>query len=231
MKFSLETLMVCLFIIILTSSVYAIRLNEVESNPLGQDSGSEWVELYSEENFILDGYYLENGDGEIYNLSNSFSGFLVISFPSLWLDNSNETIYLKHNSEVVDMVGPFNDNKNNDQSYNFCKGEWIFLSSTKNEKNSCEDNLKNDTSENKVKKNNTKPLEKESSKNSSKIELLVLEEKNQSIKSNKKITLSSNVKDDFNGEFTKSYKTRLGVIYFFIGFCVLLVVLISLKKL
>ena len=48
-----------------------------------------------------------------------------------------------------------------------------------------------------------------------------------------KITLASSSKkqSEESVELTKSYKTRIGVIYFFVGLCVLIVVLMALRKL
>src|SRR3989344_3390746 len=68
-RFSFVMLLAFLFIMILTGEVSAIRLNEIEANPEGTDSGNEWVELYSQDSVNLEGYFLENGDGGIYNLS------------------------------------------------------------------------------------------------------------------------------------------------------------------
>jgi hypothetical protein len=43
--------------------------------------------------------------------------------------------------------------------------------------------------------------------------------------------ISLGKKQEIKEEVTKTYKTRQGVIYFFLGFCILLVVLIALKRL
>ncbi len=226
MKFLFAILMVSLFIIVLTDEVNALKINEIESNPQGDDSGNEWVELYSEDSVSLENHYLENGDGEIYNLSGSFSGYFIITFSKLWLDNTNETVYLKDNIQVIDEVGPFNDNKNNPQTYSYCNGEWKFDIGTKNQENSCD----------------SPQIINQNSNQEEEIEIEELEEKvedknksifmPQEIKSQKqkpiKISLS---KEEPIQEITKTYKTRIGVIYFFIGFCVFIVVLIALKKL
>jgi hypothetical protein len=48
--------------------------------------------------------------------------------------------------------------------------------------------------------------------------------------SNKKIKLSYQ-NSEFNEEITPAYKSRVGIIYLFVGLCVLLVVLMALRKL
>lgn len=211
----------------LMGEVYALRLNEIESNPEGKDQGAEWVELYSEDHVSLDGYYLENGDGGKFNLSDSFSGFFVVTFSGLWLDNSNETVYLKKDGEIIDETSFFSDNKV-EKTYSFCKDVWAFIEPTKNGENPCggqEENKENEQipdSTNNEDKNTELKINEEITKNL----------QNLSYNPPKKITLGSDTgyeTEDF--EVTKTYKTRLGVIYFFIGFSILLVVLIALKKL
>ena len=58
--------------------VSAIKINEVELNPEGSDSGSEWVEIYSEETINLESYTLTNNDGGIYELSGDYSDYFII---------------------------------------------------------------------------------------------------------------------------------------------------------
>src|SRR3989344_4265292 len=192
MRYSLGMLVVFLFIMILTSNVYALRLNEIESNPEGKDQGAEWVELYSEDHVSLDGYYLENGDGEI-----------------------------------IDETSSFSDNKV-EKTYGFCKDSWEFIESTKNEENPCggqEENMENEEipkSINNEDKNSELKINEEITENLQNI----------SYNPPKKISLGSNIDQEIEDfEVTKTYKTRLGVIYFFVGFSILLVVLIALKKL
>ena len=227
MRYSLGMLVVFLFIMILTSNVYALRLNEIESNPEGKDQGAEWVELYSEDHVSLDGYYLENGDGGKFNLSGSFSGFFIVTFPGLWLDNSNETIYLKKDGEIIDETSSFSDNKV-EKTYGFCKDSWEFIESTKNEENPC-----GGQEENKENEEIPKSINNEDKNSELKINEEITENlQNISYNPPKKISLGSNIDQEIEDfEITKTYKTRLGVIYFFVGFSILLVVLIALKKL
>lgn len=212
-----------------TEIVSALTITEVESNPAGKDSGNEWIELYSEEQISLDNYFLENGDGGIFTLNGSINGYLVIIFSGLWLDNSNETVFLKRNNEIISIVPIFADAKNNDLTFRVCEEEWEMKDSTKGEENDCENlvelndvpiekNIENEFVEEKI-------IDKQENNNSKLIKLVDSKE----IKS-EKIVLGKSSKVN-NSEMTKSYKTRIGVIYFFIGICVLLVVLMALRKL
>src|SRR3989344_1950739 len=228
MRFSFAILMVFLFIIILNNSS-ALRLNEVESNPEGQDAGFEWVELYSQEIVSLEEYYLENGDGGVYNLSGSFSGFFVVLFSKQFLDNSNETVYLKNNGQTVDTVGPFRDNKK-ERTYNFCEDIWIFATSTNNEANSCPGSSQSPTPN----QNEETPPEEQravnAEENQANLSIQILKQEQPKIE---KIILGNPVTSEksFEGEITKTYRTRIGVVYFFMALCVLLVILIALRKL
>ncbi|MEK6915824.1 MAG: hypothetical protein AABW89_04765 [Nanoarchaeota archaeon] len=227
MRYSFAITLVFLLITTLTVNVSAIRLNEIESNPEGDDAGFEWVELYSEDFISLEGYVLDHdGRGGVINLSGSFQGFFIIDFSSQWLRNSNETVYLKFNGEIIDSTNSFSDNKV-EKTHSFCDGEWRFTEPTKNEENSCGNshgniNNSNKRDSKKEEKNRELPkIENLSSETAKKEPLNV---------PLKKISLNSQ-SDNEEIEITRTYKTRIGVIYFFIGFCVLLVVLIATRKL
>ena len=222
--------MVFLLIIILTDNVSSLRINELESNPEGEDSGNEWVELYSEEEVSLDGYILDHdGRGAQINLSGTFSGFFVFTFQNQWLRNTNETVYLKNMEQIIQTVGPFSDNKV-EKTYNFCDDQWKFDIETKNNQNSCDNPVSNPVINN---NQNQVEVQEESEEANSNVSDRVIpstilnyeEDDSQKIE---KISLKK--KGEFQ-EVTRTYKTRMNVIYFFIGFCVLLVILISLRKL
>ena len=235
----------CLFFMILINSdfVFALRINEIESNPAGTDSGAEWVELYSEESVNLEGYTLGNGDGGIYNLSGIFTGYLTIIFPGAWLDNSNESVFIKQGSSVVDQAGPFNDTKNNGKTWSFCDS-WRFVDGTRNSANNCDgsqqpaQNTQNNSGENSnpgltFLNNDDTDTESDSLSSSQLPALNTTRPSNaeNNIVKPKKITLNAPSIEDEKTIVIKTYRTRMYVIYSFIGFCVLLVVLIALRKL
>lgn len=225
------TLMVFLLTISLTDNVSSLRVNELESNPEGEDSGFEWIELYSDEEVSLDGYILDHeGRGASINLTGTFSGFFVLTFQTQWLRNTNETVYLKNGEQIIQTIGPFSDNKI-EKTYNFCNDEWKFDTGTKNEQNSCSNsgssvqtNTNNNQNEIEVQEKN----KDESVVKDTKISPIPLVTEKEEEKKIEKISLGK--KSEIQ-EVTRTYKTRIGVIYFFIGFCVFLVILIALRKL
>lgn len=231
MRFLLGTLMVFLLTIILTDKVSAIRINELEANPEGEDPGFEWIELYSEENINLEGYFLDHeGTGAPINLTSRFSGFFVINLEKRWLRNNNETVYLKLNNDIIQTVGPFSDNKVN-KTYSFCDGEWKFISSSKNAANSCTIQTPTNTNNNQnVEEEEIVEIEEDTENENTEItnNSFVAQSAQLVETKNSKISL---IKEDKNYEVTRTYKTRVGVIYFFIGFCVLITILIALRKL
>jgi len=137
MRYSLALLA----IFILTASVSAIRINEVETNPAGTDAGNEWIELYNNDEILLDGYEIINGDGKNISLNGSFEGYFVYTFAKQWLDNSNESIFLYKDSELIDKITQLDDSKNNDLTYQICDSSWMFLNSTKGEENICPEGI------------------------------------------------------------------------------------------
>ncbi len=137
------------FIIFLTnfiiqfSLISAIRINELESNPTGTDTGNEWLELFSEQDTILAGWTIKNNDNDEINLSEfsvSFSGYFILNLKGQWLDNTNEKIIILYNNTVKEETILFSDSKNDDKTWQYCNGNWQFLSSTKNQENSCQSN-------------------------------------------------------------------------------------------
>lgn len=225
----------------LLTNVSALKITEIESNPEGDDSGFEWIELYSESNVNLEGYILDHdGRGSAINLSGSFDGYYILELQTQWLRNSNETVYLKNGENIVETVGPFTDNKK-DKTYSLCDGEWIFSTETKEEENSCRQKPNTQTNTN----NNNNPNvneeieeeeeSKEKSKKNSTIPIIQNLKINNTIEEDepapkKKILLNQKSEDE-KVEYTKTYRTREIVIYFFIGFSALLVILIAFRKL
>ncbi len=230
----------CLFFTILISGeVFALRINEFESNPAGKDAGFEWIELYSENLVDLEGYFLQNGDGGTYNLSGTFSGYLTIIFPGAWLDNSNESVILKRGVEIIDQTISFNDATNNGKTWTFCS-EWKFVSGTQNAVNFCDGGTQIFAQENETEEDNglsyltNKDLDNSQNaltNSSNNLQKVIINTANVADIKPKKITLNNIEKNEAKTIVTKTYKTRVGVIYAFLGICVLLVVLMALRKL
>jgi len=127
-----------LFVLIFINNIYAeVRINEVELNPKGPDSGEEWIELYSDEEVNLSGWAINN-DGQNISLNQSFQGCLVIEFEKQWLDNSDEKITLI-NSEGNEICETdiLEDSSNDDKTWCYCD-KWVFVDSSKEEENNCD---------------------------------------------------------------------------------------------
>jgi len=128
------SLFLLIFILPFSSAIF---INELELNPTGSDSGYEYVELYSDTQFDLSGYYLENNDNQTYNLNGSFSGIYVVQFTSQWLDNSDEKVALKKANQTMDETSVLEDSKNDVLSWSKCSSKWEFIDSTKGSSNLC----------------------------------------------------------------------------------------------
>lgn len=230
-----------LIMIIITNSyfVFGLNINEMEQNPAGQDSGNEWVELYSETEINLEGYYLQ-ADDKIYNLSASFSGFLVVVFEGQFLDNKDEAVFLKNSQGLIDQTPFLNDSENNEKTWQKCNNTWIFKNATKNADNNCnvQQNLENAGNNN---PQNSGEEEINNSNNNSESALqqnnnvnnanLVLT--NNFVQQSRKIVLNK-ISDDKGNEdnfISKQEKVRRGVLYSFIVFLVILVILLGLRRL
>ena len=217
-----------------TSFVSAIRINEFEANPSGSDSGNEWVELYSEDEIDLEGYYLQ-ADNETLDLNGVFSGYLVISFESQFIDNVNEIVYLKRGEDIIDETEMFDDNKNNGKTWNFCGEEWEFLEDSKGEINSCSEDSEDDESEEDSDEDGEEQEENDEETSQEENEEQENEEQEKEevqSKTTGKIVLNSREKDIANKEFVSSEKkVRIGVVYGFLILCVFLIILLSLRRL
>ncbi|MFA5953845.1 MAG: hypothetical protein WC812_04595 [Candidatus Pacearchaeota archaeon] len=122
----------------------SIRINEVESNPIGTDAGNEWIELYNNQEINLTGYRIINNDWTGENdtknqilLDGNFSGYFIYTFRIGWLDNFDEKVFLYYNNELIYETPLFDDSENDERTWNFCDGEWLFLNSSKNSENNC----------------------------------------------------------------------------------------------
>ncbi len=131
-------------LIVLINSIYAIKINEVELNPQGEDSGNEWIEFYHHGDFNLDGCKLRNNDGDEIKLSGSFSKYYVHIFEKQWLDNSDEKIFLYQDNDLIDETDLLKDGKNSDLTWQLCNKDWEFSESTKGKKNDCTEEEKED---------------------------------------------------------------------------------------
>ena len=117
--------------------ISAIRINEIETNPPGSDSGNEWVELYSENQINLSGWKIMNNDNGSLELNQTINGYLVINLSGQWLDNSDEKIFLYNQNSLIDSSILLSDSANDNKTWQYCNGNWNFTIQTKNSQNNC----------------------------------------------------------------------------------------------
>lgn len=216
----------------------ALIITEVEPNPAGDDKGNEWVELYSEGEINLGGYKLVSNKGKVFNLSGTFTGYYVITFPSLWLVNANESVSLKIGNEIVYQTPILKDDKNDERAWNLCGSEWKFIESSRGEVNVCEGNpgSSNQQTNNQQAtgngQNNASNAQNSASENNVREEFIPLSGRNETVQNSnarQKIVLNNPVEEE-ETFVSKKEKVRLGVVYAFAGLCVLIIVLLSTRK-
>jgi len=120
-------------------------INEVELNPVGNDTANEWVELYNPTTAAIDltGWAIKNRPAEnqvtvaISPATISPNGYHNVSYPMQWLDNNNETLVLLDSSQQeVDRTPWLNDTMYGDlegyswQRYPDGCDHWAFAPST-----------------------------------------------------------------------------------------------------
>ncbi len=202
---------------LMISNVSSLRINEVELNPAGSDTGNEWIELYSLEEIDLEGYKFVNGDGGEVVLSGEFDGYFIYVFEKQWLDNSEEISLYKEN-ELIDKTGTLNDAKNNDETWQYCKS-WQFLIQSRGKRNSCEE-------EEEIKEKLDK--ETENIKNNENVtENLSYDYKNIN---ELKVFDTINLGKALNNEESKEVTKKNIAIYGLIGFLIVIILLFFLKK-
>jgi beta-lactamase superfamily II metal-dependent hydrolase len=119
-----------------------ILINEVELNPVGNDSGAEKVELYNPSSSAIDvsGWTvsspIDRADIVVINEATTVppKGYLIVGIDSQWLDNIGEVIELKnHSGMLIDSVGPFSDEDNDNATWQRSpdgEDNWVFSSNT-----------------------------------------------------------------------------------------------------
>jgi len=203
-----------LILIILLANVSALRINEVESNPSGADSGSEWIELYDREDVDLNGYKLVNNDGDEIEMSGSFSKYYVYNLEKQWLDNTDEKVFLYNGGELVDETDLIDDGENDDKTWQLCGKDWKFYEDTKDGKNDCK---KEDEDETEIELANG-IIEENSVEKETKTAPLEMQ------------IISLSAKDIKSENDKKSLDKSDLALYGFGGFCILLVVLFVIRK-
>lgn len=237
-----------------TSLSSALEITEVEQNPSGADKNNEWVELYSNDKIDLDGYYLMNKAEKRFNLTGEFTGYIAITITTIssgWITNTGDTISLWRDGEKIDETNLLKDEDDKkDLSESKCSGEWVLLTPTKGEENACDDDEETDseddtnsndeetsendkTSDNSEEESNSDEDVDDTEDEDVEIQAIDLSNNDRAVKSvstiKSKIVLNSEeVKENV---VSREGNVQNYVIYGFTGFCILLIILLALKKL
>jgi len=121
-----------------------VRINEVELNPLGEDSGNEWVELYSDVEINLTGWTLEDSEENVLELNETFNGYYIID-NYIFLEDG--VFFLYNDSGLIDEIDIMNDSVNDSKTWQYCEDNWTFVEMTKGSVNSCDEENINDSDE------------------------------------------------------------------------------------
>ncbi len=132
----MKKLVVGLFILLsLISGILGeVRINEIELNPSGGDSGNGWIELYSDVEINLTGWMIADADDNVLELNETFNDYYVIE-NYIFLNNGQ--LFLYNDSELIDEIGIMNDSANDNKTWQYCDGNWTFTDMTKGSANSC----------------------------------------------------------------------------------------------
>ena len=114
-----------------------VRINEVELNPSGSDSGNEWVELYSNEEINLTGWRLVDASDDSMELDIIINGYYVLEDIDFNLRNTDEEIYLYNQDNLISEFSSFDDSDNDDKTWQYCNENWNFTYMTKDAENNC----------------------------------------------------------------------------------------------
>jgi len=135
-------------LVVVCTLVSGVRINEVELNPQGTDSGNEWLELYSETEVNLTNWGIRNIAGKNMSFNASFSGYYILDTTYTLLTNDNEKLFLidAGKNEVYE-TNYMNDSGDDGKTWQYCEGEWKFTDNTKNSENSCSPEVDEDDGE------------------------------------------------------------------------------------
>jgi hypothetical protein len=237
--FAIEIFFLLFYSSLITS---AIQITEVELNPSGNDVGTEWIELYSQNEVNLSGFSIKNNDGNDIQLNETFSGYFIYLFGRQWLDNSDEKIFLYEGSNLIDETEIFADDKDNDLTWQLCSGKWNLLENTKSNENDCqqEDSQENEQSsengesetaeeiEENLAEENKEKLNEETEKNITEKNVLF------DYKTEKENAVLETIKLNKGESLEIQEDEKQGVqgyaIYGFISFCVLLTLLFLIRR-
>ncbi|MCK5043625.1 lamin tail domain-containing protein [Candidatus Pacearchaeota archaeon] len=225
---------ILLFIFILfIGGISAIRINEIEINPGGIDGENEWIELYNDEPGekdvsgweIWEGIYGSSGPKIITTIPEGIiitnNKYYIVSWEGTKLNNNGDFVILYDSfGNKIDETKTLKESSSSTKTWQLCE-IWEFKESTKGEKNNCEEHIEETEEEN---KETSETIE----------DTIVQDDSVEESPTNYKtpiqshtIELTKNIKSENN---TKEKDKSVYAKYGFIVFCVLLGVLLILKK-
>jgi hypothetical protein len=228
--------MVFLFIMIVMVIDFAsgIVISEFEMNPEGKDAGFEWVELYSEIEIELSEFTLKNNDGDEEDLAGNFVGYYVVEFDSQFLDNTDEKVILLEDDDEFYNTPTLDDTNNDERSWNLCDDEWVFIKSSKGEENDCPRKegivRENDDNREKIIVDVIEEVEKVEDVIDEVVEILGV---NREIEV-EKIVLNDPTAEELGvegGFDSKDQKLKTWMLFAFLGFLLVLIALLALRRL
>jgi hypothetical protein len=114
-----------------------VRINEVELNPEGIDSGNEWIELYSSNEINLTGFELKDAANNTHKLNVTFNGYYLIKDLDFILNNDDEKLFIYNGSDIIFETRIFDDSNNDNRTWQYCNGQWNFTLQTLEQENNC----------------------------------------------------------------------------------------------
>jgi len=140
--------MILILIILVLCDVSAIRINEVEMNPLGGSAEKEWIELYNDENesINMSGWTINDSIKKRYTIQNETiiqpEDYYVIELSSAVLNNDGDNVTLYDNfGSKIDKTPLLKEEENSSQTWQLCNFTWKFMGSTKGSENNCSEQL------------------------------------------------------------------------------------------
>lgn len=137
--YGVNLILFVMMVFVCLNCVSAVRINEIELNPAGEDNGNEWLELYSEQEIDLTGWRIENVKGKNLSLDFSFSGYKIVMTAYQFLTNEKQKLVL-YNAEgnKIQETDEISDTKNDERSWQYCS-DWVFTEASKGKENKCEE--------------------------------------------------------------------------------------------
>lgn len=228
--------LILFYILQLINFASAIRINEVEINPI---EGNEWVELYNngeEINIsgweVWEGVYGLSGPKKILTIAKGTilqkGEYFIVEFYNK-LNNDGDYVLLKDFlGNEIDKTDTFKETSRSEKTWQFCNDEWVFSESTKGNKNNCKEPQEENEPENQNQEDEEEEIiEKEITKEEFQEEIKS-SPKNNSV-SAQVIKLNENPKDIKSENSKELNKSRLAV-YGIITFCFILIALFLLRK-